>query len=70
MKAEIGQIHNAEERSEKEHKELIVTANKGLEAIDKLSEKYADVTQWEHPEGWKDPFIKTDGESSSRVGTK
>lgn len=33
------------ERSEKEHKELIVTANKGLRAISIIKEKYSDLTE-------------------------
>jgi hypothetical protein len=33
------------ERSEKEHKELIVTANNGLKAIGTLKEKYGDLTE-------------------------
>ena len=37
--------NNYEERSEKEHKELIETANKGLNAIRILTNKYSDMTE-------------------------
>ena len=33
------------ERNEKEHKELIVTANNGLKAIGVLRDKYSDMTE-------------------------
>lgn len=35
----------SDERSEKEHKDLIKTANDGMGAIKKLHEKYTDVTR-------------------------
>jgi hypothetical protein len=38
-------LSKVQERSEQEHKELIVTANKGAEANKKLVQKYSDVTE-------------------------
>lgn len=45
--------NNHEEKSEAEHKELIVTANKGLKAIETLSKKYSDLTVFEAPDGFQ-----------------
>jgi len=43
--------NNYEEKSEAEHKDLIITANNGLRALDKLTKKYSDVTKAIDDEG-------------------